>query len=90
MGYIGQPMKTIVESFDRTLEVVKRPRKWFRVPDDVVDMNQYLQERGIDTSGGFNILPRRWVVERYCLDQSLSTHVSIFVLQAKQWCMQQW
>ena len=64
MGYIGQSMKIIVESFGRTLEVVKRPRKWFRIPNDVADTNQYLQERGIDTSEGFKVLPRRWVVER--------------------------
>ena len=27
-------------------------------------MNSYLREHGIDTSDGFKILPRRWVVER--------------------------
>lgn len=64
MGYLGKSMQDITQSFGRTLEIVKRPRKWFRVPDEIKDINSYLRERGIDTSDGFKILPRRWVVER--------------------------
>ncbi len=54
----------MVENFNCVLEIVKRPRKWFRVTNEVIDINQYLQDNGIDTSGGFKLLPRRWVVER--------------------------
>lgn len=64
MGYLGQFIKTKVAELGYDLEVVKRPRKWFWVPDDVEDINLYLQSRGIDTTPGFNVLPRRWVVER--------------------------
>lgn len=64
MGYVGQTIKGIVENFNCVLEIVKRPHKWFRIPGNIENVNQYLQERGIDISGGFKVLPRRWVVER--------------------------
>ena len=64
MGYLGKSMQDITQSFGRTLEIVKRPRKWFRVPNEIKDINSYLQESGINTSDGFKVLPRRWVVER--------------------------
>lgn len=63
MGYLGQKTKTLVESYGRRLEIVKRPSKWFWVPADV-DVHEYLQSKGIDTSGGFKVLPKRWIVER--------------------------
>jgi transposase len=52
-----------MQAFDCILEIVKRPSKWFRVPPEV-DLTEYLREKGIDTTGGFKVLPRRWVVER--------------------------
>lgn len=63
MGYLGKSMQDIAQSFGRTLEIVKRARKWFRIPSEIKDINNYLQESGIDTSDGFKVLPRRWVVE---------------------------
>ncbi len=35
MGYLGKSMQDITQSFGRTLEIVKRPRKWFRVPSEI-------------------------------------------------------
>lgn len=63
MGYIGQATKEIALQFGCALEIIKRPRKWFWVPTDA-EVGPYLQARGMDTSAGFKILPRRWVVER--------------------------
>lgn len=63
MGYIGQRTSNMVQGYRRTLEIVKRPRKWFWVPAEM-NVKHYLQSKGIDTSGGFKVLPRRWVVER--------------------------
>ena len=63
MGYTGQRIRDIVKTFGYTLEVIKRPSKWFRVPNNV-DVETYLKARGIDMVNGFKVLPRRWVVER--------------------------
>jgi putative transposase len=63
-GYNGQPTQRVVEQAGYQLEMVKRPRKWFWIPAHVVDVNAYLQERRIDTSPGFKLLPQRWTVER--------------------------
>lgn len=64
MGYIGRLLQDKVKQFGYDLEIIKRPRKWFRVPTDIVDINAYLENRGIDVTDGFKVLPRRWVVER--------------------------
>lgn len=64
MGYTGQKTKTMVHEFGRCLEIVKRPRKWFRVPASVTDLRAYLIAQGEDITPGFKILPKRWIVER--------------------------
>jgi len=64
MGYIGKSMQNEVNKFGCELEIVKRPRKWFRIPSEITDVKTYLQEHEIDTSDGFKVSPRRWVVER--------------------------
>lgn len=63
MGYLGKNTRVMVENYGRHLEIVKRPRKWFWVSADV-NVNEYLESKGIDTSGGFKVQPKRWIVER--------------------------
>lgn len=64
MGYLGKKTQALVEGYDRVLEIIKRPSKYFRIPAEVTDINTYLKSCGIDVSEGFKVLPRRWVVER--------------------------
>jgi transposase len=64
MGYTGPRTKNMAATLGCDLEIVKRPRKWYRIPEEVEDVNQYLVGRGITLSEGFKVLPRRWVVER--------------------------
>ena len=64
MGYQGQALRERIEHAGIDLEVVKRPRRGFWVPQEVKDVAGWLKERGIDISGGFKVLARRWVVER--------------------------
>lgn len=64
MGYLGAKTQAMAAAYGRELDIVKRPRQWFWVPEEITDMAAYLQAKGIDTSGGFKVLPRRWVVER--------------------------
>ena len=63
MGYLGKNTQAMVRNYGRHIEIVKRPSKWFWVPANV-DVNKYLQSKGIDISGGFKVLPKRWIVER--------------------------
>lgn len=44
MGYLGSKMKLIATKFGYDLEVIKRPRKWFRIPADIENINPYLEE----------------------------------------------
>ena len=46
MGYTGERMCDRVKNFGYTVEVIKRPSQWFRVPHDV-DVQTYLQTQGI-------------------------------------------
>ena len=64
MGYIGRVLQEKIKNLGYDLEIIKRPGKWFRVSDEITDINGYLKERGIDITDGFKVLPRRWVVER--------------------------
>lgn len=64
MGYQGKNTQAMVSHFNRELEIVKRPRKYFWVPEEIKDINSYLENQGIDTSKGFKVLPNRWIVER--------------------------
>ncbi|MCD6040024.1 MAG: Transposase [Gammaproteobacteria bacterium] len=64
MGYIGQRTQAMVKHYGRNLEIVKRPSKWYRVPEAVEDVNSYLLSCGIKLMEGFQVLPKRWIVER--------------------------
>jgi transposase len=64
MGYTGAVIKNLVEQMGYVLEVVKRPRKWCWVPNEITDVTTYLAEQGIEIPQGFKVLPKRWVVER--------------------------
>lgn len=55
-GYQGKSLKDwITDTLGLSVEIVKRPRRWVRVPEDVEPPP--LPE-------GFQVQPRRWVVER--------------------------
>jgi putative transposase len=54
-GYNGKIGEWIKERLGWTLEIVKPPRRWVRVPAD---------EEPPPYPGGFIVLPRRWVIER--------------------------
>lgn len=54
-GYSGQLVPWAEQTLGLTLTVVKRPRRWVRVPSD---------EEPSLAPPGFPVLPRRWVVER--------------------------
>jgi putative transposase len=54
-GYNGKIGEWIKERFGWTLEIVKPPRRWVRVPAD---------EEPPPYPAGFIVLPRRWVIER--------------------------
>jgi transposase len=64
MGYQGKNLKDRIAKQGIDLEIVKRPRTRFWVPQEVEDVGAYLKERGIEITEGFKVLPRRWVVER--------------------------
>jgi putative transposase len=54
-GYQGQVLSWAEHTLGLTLTVVRRPRRWVRVPADA---------ELPPLSPGFLVLPRRWVVER--------------------------
>lgn len=54
MGYRGQVVEWIKEHLGWTVEIVKQPRRWFRVPEG----------EEVPFVPAFVVLPRRWVVER--------------------------
>jgi putative transposase len=54
MGYRGKVVEWIKERLGWTLEIVKQPRRWFRVPEG----------EEVPFVPVFVVLPRRWVVER--------------------------
>lgn len=54
MGYRGKAVEWIKQHLGWTVEVVKQPRRWFRVPEGVEP----------PFVPAFVLLPRRWVVER--------------------------
>lgn len=54
-GYQGVLVDWISEHLGWRVEIVKRPRKWVWVPEGV---------EPLPSPSGFQVLPRRWVVER--------------------------
>lgn len=64
MGYQGQALRERIKQTGIDFEVIKRPQRGFWVPQEVKDVTGWLKERGVDLSGGFKVLTRRWVVER--------------------------
>lgn len=54
-GYTGKTVAGIGQALGLTVHVVRKPRRWFRVPAD---------QEPPPMPQGFQILPRRWVVER--------------------------
>jgi putative transposase len=54
MGYRGKAVEWIKQHLGWTIEIVKQPRRWFRVPEGVEP----------PFVPAFVLLPRRWVVER--------------------------
>ena len=60
-GYQGNELKQKLARYSIDLEIVKRPRAAIWVPADVdiAAINKYL-----DSFKGFQVQPRRWVVER--------------------------
>lgn len=54
MGYRGRAVEWIKQHLGWTVEIVKQPRRWFRVPEGVEP----------PFVPAFVVLPRRWVVER--------------------------
>jgi len=54
-GYTGQAVTSIGQAHGLTVQVVRKPRRWFRVPAD---------QEPPPMPKGFQVLPRRWVVER--------------------------
>jgi transposase len=64
MGYQGKDWREAAAAIGIDLEIVKRPRKSFWVPDTVTDIVTYLKSKGITIPEGFIVLPKRWIVER--------------------------
>ena len=64
MGYQGKEWREAAATLGIDLEIVKRPRKAFWVPDTVTDLVAYLKSKGITIPKGFIVLPKRWIVER--------------------------
>lgn len=54
-GYSGTTVAGIGQALGLTVHVVRKPRRWFRVPAD---------QEPPAMPKGFQVLPRRWVVER--------------------------
>jgi len=54
-GYTGAAVRRVTQDEGLSLQVVHRPRRWFRVPAD---------QDPPPMPTGFQVLPRRWVVER--------------------------
>lgn len=54
-GYSGTAVAGIGQAQGLAVQVVRKPRRWFRVPVD---------QEPPPMPTGFQVLPRRWVVER--------------------------
>ena len=54
-GYAGTVVTWIEQTLGRSVTVVRKPRRWIRAPAD---------QEPPPMPTGFQVLPRRWVVER--------------------------
>ena len=54
-GYAGKAVAWMEQTLGLTVTVVRRPRRWVRCPAD---------QEPPPMPSGFQVLPRRWVVER--------------------------
>jgi putative transposase len=65
-GYVGAALKDALSKKGYVLEVVKRSPKWKRDPKNSKDLRARFLELVAPSfiKPGFEILPRRWVVER--------------------------
>jgi putative transposase len=54
-GYAGTAVTWIEQTLGRSVTVVRKPRRWIRAPAD---------QEPPPMPTGFQVLPRRWVVER--------------------------
>jgi len=59
MAYLGKKTQWLVESYHRTLEITRRPKKYFCILANIFEVNAYLVELGMDVSGPFKVFPRR-------------------------------
>lgn len=65
MGYQGFDFTNQISNiFNKKLEVVKRPNKYYWVPKHVQDVAKYLIEKGHEIVTGFQVQTKRWIVER--------------------------
>lgn len=65
MGYQGYNFcQQLKDTFQKKIEIVKRPKKYFWVPSEVSDVDEYLKSLGYLSSKGFQVQPKRWIVER--------------------------
>jgi len=65
MGYQGhQFLLKIHTHFDKKLEIVKRPSTYHWVPNELTDVTAYLNRLGHKVTQGFQVQPKRWIVER--------------------------
>ena len=65
MGYRGSRFcQQVKNDFKKSIEIVTRPRKYYWVPSDVVDIDEYLRSLGHIATDGFQVQPKRWIVER--------------------------
>lgn len=62
MGYQGKKIRGLSKQFHKNLEIIKIPRKWFRVPEVMIDVMKYLEEKKHKILLRFQLLPRRWAV----------------------------
>ncbi|MCH9625210.1 MAG: hypothetical protein S4CHLAM123_03800 [Chlamydiales bacterium] len=58
MGYQGPKLRDVAKSYNKDLEVVKRPRSRVWVTQEQIALGL------IPTMPAFTVLPKRWIVER--------------------------
>jgi putative transposase len=64
LGYSGEETRALASSYGIELERVKSAQKGFWIPKSVTNIASYLKKRGIEMIEGFQVEPKRWIVER--------------------------